>query len=125
MVLRLYLFNHSFGPRTHEGTSEENTCGYPFDGEGGVLAHAFAPSDGRLHFDEEETFTDLSEQGTNLLHVAVHEIGHNLGLRHSSVRDAVMYPAYLGYKPDLKLHSDDISGIQSLYGKFCYLISRF
>lgn len=125
MVLRLYLFNHSFGPRTHEGTSEENTCGYPFDGEGGVLAHAFGPSDGRLHFDEEETFTDLSEQGTNLLYVAVHEIGHNLGLRHSSVRDAVMYPAYLGYKPDLKLHSDDISGIQSIYGKFCYLLSRY
>ena len=85
MVLRLYLFNHSFGPRTHEGTSEENTCGYPFDGEGGVLAHAFTPSDGRLHFDEEETFTDLSEQGTNLLYVAVHEIGHNLEIGRAHV----------------------------------------
>ncbi|KAL9970686.1 hypothetical protein ACROYT_G023097 [Oculina patagonica] len=106
----------SFGPGSHEGTEAENTCGYPFDGEGGVLAHAFAPSDGRLHFDEAEKFTDLTDEGTNLLYVAVHEIGHNLGLRHSSVRDAVMYPSYLGYKPDLKLHSDDIAGIQSLYG---------
>lgn len=70
-------------------------------------------------FDEAETFTDLSHEGTNLLYVAVHEIGHNLGLRHSSVQDAVMCPAYLGYKPDLKLHSDDIAGIHSLYGMLC------
>ena len=110
-------FTPSFGPGTHKGTSAENICNYPFDGVGGVLAHAFAPSDGRLHFDEAETFTDLSDEGINLLYVAVHEIGHNLGLRHSSVEDAVMYPAYLGYKPDLKLHGDDIAGIHYLYGK--------
>ena len=111
------VFAPSFGPGNHKGTSVEKTCSYPFDGEGGVLAHAFAPSDGRLHFDEAEQFTDRSHDGTNLLYVAVHEIGHNLGLRHSNVRDAIIYPTYLGYKENLKLHSDDIAGIQSLYGK--------
>jgi len=111
----------SFGPGTHQGTSVEKTCGYPFDGEGGVLAHAFAPSDGRLHFDEAEQFTDLSYDGTNLLYVAVHEIGHNLVLRHSSVKDAIMYPTYLGYRENLGLHSDDIAGIQSLYGKLSWM----
>ena len=28
-----------------------------------------------------------------------------------------MYPYYTGYVPDMKLHSDDIAGIQYLYGK--------
>lgn len=28
-----------------------------------------------------------------------------------------MYPYYTGYTPNMQLHSDDIAGIQSLYGK--------
>ena len=54
--------------------------------------------------------------GVNLLWVAVHEFGHSLGLMHSDVRDAVMYP-YYSYDPNLQLHEDDIRGIQSLYSK--------
>ena len=48
---------------------------------------------------------------------AVHEIGHAIGVRHSYYRDAIMYPDYTGYKPDLKLHEDDIMAIQAKYGK--------
>lgn len=49
--------------------------------------------------------------------VAVHEFGHSLGLSHSSVPGAVMYPYYQTLEGELKLSSDDIAGIQAIYGK--------
>ncbi|KXJ21533.1 macrophage metalloelastase [Exaiptasia diaphana] len=106
----------SFGYKSHDGTTGEHMCAYPFDGEGGVLAHAYFPDDGRAHFDEAERFTHESLDGTDLLWVATHEFGHSLGLEHTNIEGAVMYPYYNGYKPNMKLHSDDIAGIQSLYG---------
>ncbi|KAM7433599.1 the peptidase M10A [Porites harrisoni] len=105
----------SFGAATHGGSSE-STCPYPFDGEGGVLAHAYYPSDGRAHFDEDEEFTDNTPQGINLLWVATHEFGHSLGIGHSDVKGAIMYPYYTGYVEGMELHSDDIAAIQYLYG---------
>lgn len=53
--------------------------------------------------------------GSNsLIHVAVHEIGHALVLRHSNVKGTVMRPTASRGTP--KLHRDDIAGIRSLYG---------
>ncbi|MBX6315876.1 MAG: matrixin family metalloprotease [Isosphaeraceae bacterium] len=46
--------------------------------------------------------------------VALHEIGHALGLSHSAIDTATMYAYYLGV--DQSLSSDDIAGIQSIYG---------
>ncbi len=104
--------------------SDSHGDGFPFDGRGGpegnTLAHAFPPCRGRhagdLHFDEAETWTDNpSERGTFLLQVAIHEIGHLLGLFHSNDRSSVMY-AY--YSPDLiELSSEDIQRITGLYGR--------
>ena len=102
----------------------ESTCPLLFDGPLPVLAHAFFPQDGRSHYDEDETFTHETPQGINLLWVATHEFGHSLGLDHSNVRGAIMYPYYTGYAPGLNLHSDDIAGIQSLYGKVIYPLGR-
>ena len=51
---------------------------------------------------------------TDLYTVALHEIGHNLGLEHSTVHGSIMYP-YLGGTQTLD--RDDIAGIQALYGK--------
>ena len=53
--------------------------------------------------------------GANLLQIAVHELGHSLGLDHSSVRSAAMAPFYTGYIPDFRLHQDDINRIRNIY----------
>ncbi|XP_071945156.1 stromelysin-1-like [Antedon mediterranea] len=95
---------------------------YPFDGPGGTLAHAYPPQDGfgdldgDVHFDDSEFYTVNNVRGINLLQVAAHEIGHSLGLAHSSDVNALMAPFYRGYVPNFRLPSDDITGIQSLYG---------
>ncbi|XP_038123821.1 matrix metalloproteinase-20 [Cyprinodon tularosa] len=92
----------------------------PFDGPGGVLAHAFQPGEGvggDVHFDEDETWT-TGMQGYNLFAVAAHEFGHSLGLTHSRDPSAVMFPNYrLHSSKQYALSRDDVLGIQMLYGK--------
>jgi matrix metalloproteinase-14 (membrane-inserted) len=89
-----------------------------FYGNGGILAHAFFPRyGGDVHFDDDEDWTVNSFRGTSLLMSASHELGHSLGLAHSRVKGALMSPFYSGYRSDLSLHSDDVDGIQALYGK--------
>ncbi|XP_026799469.3 collagenase 3 [Pangasianodon hypophthalmus] len=94
--------------------------GSPFDGPNGILAHAFFPSPGiggDAHFDDDETFTFKSSRGYNLFLVAAHEFGHSLGLEHSTVVGALMYPTYSYTNPDtFVLPRDDVNRIQALYG---------
>ncbi|XP_026185159.1 matrix metallopeptidase 30 [Mastacembelus armatus] len=91
----------------------------PFDGPSGVLAHAFSPGEGNggdTHFDEDENWT-LTSAGTNLFLVAAHELGHALGLAHSQVRTALMFPTYYYVNTEgYKLPDDDRQGIQAIYG---------
>ena len=51
---------------------------------------------------------------TTLYQVALHEIGHALGLDHSKDPNAIMFPT-LGNK-NVDLDATDIAGIQALYG---------
>lgn len=65
-----------------------------------------------------EDWTYLLSSGFVLFLVAAHEFGHSLGLSHSSDPGALMYPTYSYRDPKtFILPADDVSGIQSLYGK--------
>lgn len=87
----------------------------PFDGSGNTLAYAYAPEIGITRFDEDEDWTDDNPpSGIDLQTVATHELGHILGLGHSSETNAVMYAYYSSRRRTL--HSDDVEGIQALYG---------
>ncbi|CAG7723747.1 unnamed protein product [Allacma fusca] len=101
---------------------------YPFDGKGHVLAHAYYPNDyeglaGDVHFDEDEDWwsssgqpTDKLEHPISFVDVAAHELGHSLGLSHSTDQESIMFPYYqgkLGKTPALGY--DDILAMYQLY----------
>uniref|UniRef100_A0A915C917 Peptidase metallopeptidase domain-containing protein n=1 Tax=Parascaris univalens TaxID=6257 RepID=A0A915C917_PARUN len=87
----------------------------PFDGKDGIVAHAFYPTEGKLHFDADERWTLNRKDGVNLYQTAVHEIGHIIGLEHSTDERAVMFPSYRPYDPDYTLADDDVRGVRRLY----------
>ncbi|PKI56208.1 hypothetical protein CRG98_023403 [Punica granatum] len=103
--------------------SGDHGDGEAFDGVLGTLAHAFSPPNGMFHLDRDENWmvegdvTQASVSTTvDLESVAVHEIGHLLGLGHSSVEESIMYPTISSRTRKVDLAADDVQGIQILYG---------
>lgn len=90
--------------------------GTPFDGPGRVIAHTFYPPPnpesiaGDLHFDLSETWRIGAD--IDLYSVALHELGHALGLGHSDDPNSVMYPYY---RKASQLQQPDIDAIRTLY----------
>ncbi|OKH56189.1 matrixin family metalloprotease [Scytonema sp. HK-05] len=100
--------------------------GDPFDGMGNVLAHAYYPPPnggdiaGDAHFDDAETWTvnvPVPAGGWDLITIAAHEFGHSLGLDHTNIANALMFPTFPPGSLHRFLAQDDIDGIQSIYGR--------
>jgi hypothetical protein len=85
----------------------------------GVLAETFLPPPANGGTDAGDILFNSNinwqiNSTYDIMTVATHEFGHALGLGGSTVANAVMFGCYNGIKQTLA--SDDISGIQSVYG---------
>lgn len=98
---------------------------HAFDGPGGKVAQTYYPYyggtvwyDGDIILDEAETWvTGTPTQGfpyqVHLQTTVMHEMGHSLGLEHSSDPASLMWPLYTGVRG---LAPSDVANIQALYG---------
>jgi hypothetical protein len=93
---------------------------------GGTLAHAdFPPGCGvvtdalpkPVHFDDSEHVWSIGATpgAFDVETVALHEIGHILGLQHTTVNGAVMFPSVTSNSTLRVLQPDDLAGIRALY----------
>ncbi|XP_076950654.1 metalloendoproteinase 5-MMP-like [Bidens hawaiensis] len=83
-----------------------------------VLAHSTPPTYGLSHYNAKFNFSVGPGPvlgAYDLESVAVHEIGHLLGLDHSQDQSSIMWP-YEAIGTVKGLNSDDIQGIRTLYG---------
>lgn len=95
--------------------------GHAFDGPGGTLAHGFFPpvnstsAAGDIHLDSSENWV-LSQVGPgfDIFTVVAHELGHALGLQHSSVPNSLMNAFYS--EAFRGPQADDIAGMRFIYG---------
>lgn len=93
-------------------TTVSNRSGEP-DGHGGNTRFVGQILDSDILFNPNKDFSTGSGSGQDLQTVATHEIGHQLGLDHSGVVRAVMFP----FAPDLltTLAWDDVAGLSVAY----------
>ncbi|XP_046888366.1 matrix metallopeptidase-21 isoform X1 [Hypomesus transpacificus] len=97
------------------GTGRHLGCNQKFDGSGREFAHAWFLGD--IHFDDDEHFTAPNAgSGISLLKVAVHEIGHVLGLPHIYRSGSIMQPSYLPQESGFEIDWMDRKAMQYLYG---------
>ena len=107
--------------------------GYPFDGRGVVIAHAFFPPNGAVHFDADELWIERSWElyhdlnntdYTSFYSIAVHEIGHALGFVHVPFNDSIMFPWYRTLERTYTISERDRYTAQLKYGSRANAVSK-
>jgi hypothetical protein len=101
------------------GMGDIRIGGFDFGGDESTLAQAYTPPPVNNYSAAGDIQLNTGAAyhiGTtyDLYTVAVHEIGHALGLLHSSDSYADLYYSYQGRSTGL--YSDDVAGIQAIYG---------
>jgi hypothetical protein len=74
---------------------------------------------GDVEFDDSDPWQEVGTlPQPDILGATVHEVGHALGLNHTSISTANMYWIFRRYSGPgtASLHSDDIAGIRFIYG---------
>ncbi|MET0622159.1 MAG: matrixin family metalloprotease [Pyrinomonadaceae bacterium] len=96
---------------------------YSGDGSGGVYAYAYFPCSGRVsgdqYYDANDAWSLANATPANkadLKTILLHELGHALGLGHTGVAAAVMYPTLAFGDQKREPTADDRTGITQLYG---------
>ncbi|XP_067930278.1 50 kDa hatching enzyme-like [Watersipora subatra] len=92
------------------------------DGQWGTVGLGLSPivwgdQSSYLKLDTHETWKRNSKEsgfGVSMKWAICHEMGHNLGLSHSSDKNAIMYPSGIGQNEET-LPRDDFRGITTLY----------
>ena len=71
---------------------DRHADGKTFHGAGVERGHAYAPIHSEIHFNDHHNFSSIKgDRNSSMKWVAMHEIGHAMGIRHSTQRNAVMY----------------------------------
>jgi hypothetical protein len=104
------------------GTTNDNVVSHGSGCSSGVLAFTETPiSDGwRIIFCSQWNWDDgpsTAISGIDIQGVMCHEYGHALGLGHSNINGATMFPSISGTGVSARsIEADDIAGVQFIYG---------
>lgn len=87
------------------------------DGVSNILAQTWFPPEGRMEYDDSETMSlklPIPRGAVDLASIHLHEVGHLIGLEHSSDPNDVMAPTYTGARRFLS--ENDKRRAQAYYG---------
>ena len=112
---------------TTTGYDQKNVILFRKDSNGGAIASTYSWASNGYLVDSDVIFWDGSyrfftgssgcSSGVYVEDIGAHELGHAMGLSHSSIAEATMYGSYKTCSQTQRtLASDDIAGAKKLYG---------